>query len=70
MSWDEISALGAEPRLATHQKGFNTMIKISKGFWHGSAQIAVGIYVAALSLMLTMFTLAHIWDAIRPMRPD
>ena len=46
------------------------MIKISKEFWQGSAQIAVGIYLAAISLMLTMFTLAYMWDAIRPMRPD
>ena len=45
------------------------MVKFGKGFWQGSAQIAVGIYVAAISLMLTMFTLAHIWDAIRPIRP-
>jgi len=46
------------------------MIKFGKEFWQGSAQIAVSIYLAATSLMLTMFTLAHIWNAIRQMRPD
>jgi len=46
------------------------LIKLCKDFWQGSAQIALGIYMAAMSLIVTMFALAHIWNAIRPMRPD
>ena len=46
------------------------MIKLSKEFWQGSAQIALSLYVAAMSLMMTMFALAHVWNAFRPMRPD
>jgi len=46
------------------------MIKLSKEFWQGSAQIALGLYVAAMSVMVTMFAMAHVWNALRLMRPD
>jgi hypothetical protein len=46
------------------------MIKFGKEFWQGSAQIALGLYVGAMSLMVTMVAVTYIWNAIRPIRPD